>query len=45
MPNKEWIESMIEAFDERAKLCACPFEAYKMKIEADNYRKMLENVK
>ena len=41
MPNVEWIKSMIEAFEERAKLCNCPFEAHKMQQEANNYKEML----
>lgn len=41
--NKEWIEAMIEAFEERAKLCSCPAEAHKMQQEAENYRRMLKD--
>jgi hypothetical protein len=33
---------MIEAFEERAKLCTCPFESHKMQREANNYKTMLE---
>lgn len=43
--NQEWIKAMIEAFEERARLCNCPFEAYKMNQEANNYREMLKNDK
>jgi len=41
--NVEWIKSMIEAFEERAKLCSCPFEEHKMKQEANTYREMLKD--
>jgi hypothetical protein len=33
---------MIEAFEERVKLCNCPFEVQKMQQEANNYKTMLE---
>lgn len=43
MPNVEWIKSMIEAFEERAKLCNCPAEAHQMQQEAENYKRMLQD--